>query len=119
MLHASQCAAAGFKWVLVAMLDGVCVCVSVPCLSVCVFAWVCARVRVCVCRVCLSVCLHACVLGVCARVCVCVCVCVCLSVGVCVCEGELLLGACRPLLVTVLCQQMFTDSEDNLQPGIA
>ena len=73
--------------------------------------------RACVCVPCLSVCVFACVCVGCVRARVCVCV--CLSVGVCVCEGELLLGACRPLLVTVLCQQMFTDSEDNLQPGIA
>ena len=55
------------------------VCNDPSCIFVCVFACVCARVRLCVSvRVCVCMC-------VCVRVCVCVCVCVRVHAGVCVC----------------------------------
>ena len=61
------------------------VCVHVCCVCVRMCACVCVRVCVCVCacvhacvcmRVCAHVCVCACVLRVCAHVCVCVCTCV-------------------------------------------
>ena len=63
--------------------------------------------RVCLClSACMSVCLRKCVY-----------VCICLPARLRACEGKLLLGACRPLLVTLPCQQASTDSEDSLHAG--